>query len=173
VGGRRIIDRVNESLRAVTSSRFLVSNSPGAGAWLPGVSSVTDARPERGSLVALHTALTEARGPVLVVAWDMPFVSPELLRRLVDATDEASAVIPEGPTGPEPLCAVYSPTCLPLIEASLDRGDFRLRSFVRALANVKVIRLDEVSRIGDPSRLFFNVNTVEDLVVAERMVAGA
>jgi molybdenum cofactor guanylyltransferase len=174
VGGRRIIDRVADALRAAVSELLLVSNSPGAAEWLPDVPTLADVRQERGSMVALHTALTCAGGPVVVVAWDMPFIDPGLLTHIVHRARGAPyAVIPEGPSGLEPFCAVYQPACLPLLEAALDAGDFRLRAFLRALPAATVMPLSEISPFGDPRRLFFNVNTPLDLDIAERLASSA
>ncbi len=184
MGGERIIDRVVGALSAVTSSLLLVSNAPDASTWLPGVRTVPDVRPERGSLVALHTALHTAGDSVLVVAWDMPFVSAALLRRIVAEGGDSLATIPEGATGLEPFCASYSPSCLPSLDAALDRGDFGVRAFLDQLSQlaqnaplaplaphtpVRVLPRHVVAEYGDPSRLFFNVNTLDDLAVAERM----
>jgi molybdopterin-guanine dinucleotide biosynthesis protein A len=173
VGGARIIDRVAASLRAAVSELMLVSNASDATEWLPLVSVRGDVRPERGSLVGIHTALTCARRDVLVVAWDMPFVSPVLLQLIRDrAHSSAVAVIPEGPSGLEPLCALYTPDCLPIIEAALDAGDLRLSNMIACLPSVERIPARDVERLGNPSELFFNVNSPDDLAIAEAMHAA-
>jgi molybdopterin-guanine dinucleotide biosynthesis protein A len=172
VGGTRIIDRVASTLSAVTPESILVANAPDAAMWLPGLRVVPDLRPERGSLVGIHTALAATTGDVLVVAWDMPFLSSDLLRHLVAASDSASAVFPAGPRGPEPFCAVYKHAVLPIIEDSITRGDLRLTALIERLPKPVTIPLSEVSRFGDPARLFYNVNTAEDLAEAERMARG-
>lgn len=172
VGGTRIIDRVAAALRAAVSDLILISNAPDATAWLPGVPVHNDVRSERGSLVGIHTSLTYARQDVLVVAWDMPFLSPLLLRLIRDrAHDAALAVIPEGPSGPEPFCALYTRDCLPIVEAALDAGDLRLSNLIACLPRIERIDARDVERFGDPSALFFNVNSPEDLVIAEAMHA--
>ena len=170
VGGIRIIDRVAAALRRVVADVALIANDPEAELWLSGVPVHRDERAERGSLVGLETAVRHAHGPVLVVAWDMPFVAPELLTLIVTSlTARASAVVPDGPLGPEPMCALYSPRCLPPIERALNRGDLRLESLVAQLPEVVRIPLDRVAAAGDPARLFFNVNDQADLEVARQM----
>ena len=175
VGGIRIIDRVAGALRSVTPQLILVSNAPDASSWLGGADVVRDARSERGSLVGLHTALSNvpahAEGAI-VVAWDMPFVTPDLFTLLASAPAETFAAIPDGPRGPEPMCAYYSRRCLPAIESALDSGDLKLAALVARLANVRRITATELSRVGDPARLFFNVNSPADLALAESMTAA-
>lgn len=82
VGGHRIIDRVASSLSAVCDSLLLIANAPDAGEWLPGIRCERDVQRGEGSLGGLHAALTHAATPVIVVAWDMPFVPSALLREL-------------------------------------------------------------------------------------------
>lgn len=170
VGGERIIDRVAAALRTVVSNVVLIANDPDAARWLPGTTVHHDERTERGSLVGLETAVRRAGGPVLVVAWDMPFVEPELLALIASGlTPRVNAVVPEGPRGPEPMCAVYTPECLPAIEHALAFRDLRLGSLVAGLPGLVRIPLDRVTAVGDPTRLFFNVNDEADLELAERM----
>ncbi|HEY2025833.1 MAG TPA: molybdenum cofactor guanylyltransferase [Gemmatimonadaceae bacterium] len=174
VGGLRMIDRVATALGSVSSEMIVVSNMGGAADWLPGVNAVADLRPERGSLVGIHTALAHARETVLVVAWDMPFVNAELLRLIHDRSVTASfAAVPDGPFGPEAFCAAYGTACLPFIEAALDEGDFRLSTLLGRLPSVDHIANEAVRRAGDPARLFFNVNDAADLARAERLAGSA
>jgi molybdopterin-guanine dinucleotide biosynthesis protein A len=165
---------VASAIRAVTPDIVLVANSRDAEHWLPGVPVHRDARPERGSVVGVHTAIEAVRaGDVaLVVAWDMPFVSTGLLELLAGlALKGASAAFPEGPTGPEPFCAAYTAACLTDIDHAIVRGDFRMSGVVARLPNAARVGLKEVRRFGDPARLFFNVNTAADLETAERVAA--
>ena len=170
VAGVRIIDRVAAALRQVAKNVALIANDPNADRWLSGVPVHRDERQERGSLVGLETALRHAGGPVLVVAWDMPFVTPELLTLIVSSrTVRASAVVPEGPLGPEPMCALYTSRCLTPIERALDRGDLRLGLLIAQLPEIVRIPLDRVAAAGDPARLFFNVNDQADLDLAQQL----
>ena len=172
VGGIRIIDRVAAALSAVTSELVVVSNAPDANRWIAGVRAFGDVRPERGSLVGIHTALSCARGDVLVVAWDMPFVSTELLALICGRRGAAAAVIPESPSGHEPFCALYTTACLPIIEAALDAGDLRLSRVLARLPSIETISMSEIGAIGDPATLLFNVNTPNDLARAEAIAGG-
>ena len=172
VGGRRVIDRVADALAGAADELLLIANDPAAHAWLPGVPMAADVRPGLGSLGGIHAAIVRAGGPVLVVAWDMPFVPAALLRALREAGARADAAVPESGSrrGLEPLCAYYSTACVPAIERRLDANDMRVVSFFE---DVRVERLPEadVRQFGDPSILFMNVNTPDDLALAERHAA--
>lgn len=173
VGGVRIVDRVATALGAVTDSLLLVANDPAAASWLPGVRVAGDVLEDQGSLGGIHAALHHAGGPVLVVAWDMPFVPPELLSALRGLGASADAVVPESDSrrGVEPLCAWYAPACRPAIERRLAQGDRRVVSF---FDDVRLSRLpaEAVRRYGDPAWLFMNVNAPDELLRAQSHAAS-
>jgi molybdopterin-guanine dinucleotide biosynthesis protein A len=172
VGGRRVIDRVADALREAADDLLLIANDPDARAWLPDVPIAGDVRTNCGSLGGIHAAIVRAGQPVLVVAWDMPFVPSALLRTLRDGAARADAVLPESGSrrGLEPLCAYYSPACVPAIERRLDANDMRVVSFFEEV-RIERVPEREVRRFGDPAVLFMNVNTPDDLALAERHAA--
>jgi molybdopterin-guanine dinucleotide biosynthesis protein A len=171
LGGRRILDRVVDALtQAVGAAPLLVANAPEAPSWRPDLSAVPDRRPGTGSLGGIYTAVVAAPEPVLCVAWDMPFVTVDLLRALIAGAPAYDAFLPEsdGRRGVEPLCAVYGPACGLAIARCLDGGDLRAIAF-HGDVRVGRLPLDAVRVFGDPAELFFNVNTPEDLERAEGM----
>ena len=152
---------------------MLITSVANASTWLPGVKVIPDAWRKQGSLVGIHTALTFARSPILLVAWDMPFVTRDLFSLLCDrSTASQYATIPHGATTLEPFCAVYTPECLPVIEERLAADDLRLANMLDRLPSFEKIEVSDIARVGDPIRLFFNVNTAEDLAIAEVMAAA-
>ena len=173
VAGRRVIDRVADALTEVTDDLLLIANDPAADCWLPGVRTEADVRPGCGSLGGIHAALWHARSPVVLVAWDMPFVPAALLRALREHGADADAVVPSSGSrrGVEPLCAYYTPACLAPIEQRLDAHDLRVVSFYESV-RVRALAPDDVARFGDPVRLFHNINTPSDLELAERDAAS-
>lgn len=167
VGGRRIIDRVAAALRLVTDDLLLIANADEAATWLPDVRTERDVRVGAGALGGLHAALSHAAQDIVLVAWDMPFVSAALLgeMRRVGEHEGVDAVLPESDgsrRGVEPLCAWYSQRCLPAVEATLDSGDLRVIGF-HDRVRLQRLPLARVTDFGDPSRLFANVNTRDDL----------
>lgn len=181
VGGERMIDRVAKALRAVTDDLLLIANDPDAAAWSPGLRVAGDVRAGEGALGGLHAALTHAGGDIVLVAWDMPFVSASLLGAMRargegdGARLGADAVLPESDgsrRGVEPLCAWYSARCLPAVTAALDAGDRRVIAFHDAVRTVR-LGIDEVRAFGDPARLFANVNSPDELAAAEGIALGS
>ena len=178
VGGRRILDRLVDTMReALGGLPLLVANSPDAAGWRPDLRVVADRRTGLGTLGGLYTAVIQAPAPVVCVAWDMPFVPAALLRALAAGLEGEGGTggrydvcLPAsgGRRGMEPLCAAYGPASGPAMAAALDRSDLRAIGFHQDV-RVKVLSDAEIRGFGDPERIFFNVNTADDLVRANGM----
>jgi molybdopterin-guanine dinucleotide biosynthesis protein A len=173
VGGIRILDRLVLAFReALGSLPLLVANAPDARAWYPGLRVVGDRMPGGGSLAGLHTAVLEAPAPVVAVAWDMPFVPAGLIAALALGLKTADVAIPAsgGRRGVEPLCAGYGPATGPAMAAAIERGDLRAIGF-HPTVRVRVLPESELEGFGELERMFFNVNSPDDLVRANGMVS--
>ena len=174
VGGERVIDRVAAALRRTTDELLLVANDRAADGWLPGIRRIPDVLRDRGPLGGVHAALAESADPVLVVAWDMPFVTRELLAELRRrGRGGYAAVVPESAVGRlEPACALYTPECRYALEAWLSGGGSGAAAFLAQCPGAYVVSVEEVRRFGDPARLFFNVNTPAALEQAEALATA-
>jgi molybdopterin-guanine dinucleotide biosynthesis protein A len=171
VGGKRILDRLIEACgQAFGGAPLLVANASDAPGWRPGLRVVPDATPGGGVLAGLHSAVLAAPAPVVCVAWDMPFVPAGLLAALAEGLAEHDACLPAsgGRRGVEPLCAAYGPACAGPMADALARGDLRAIAFHGGI-RVRILAEEQVRRHGDPARLFFNVNTADDLALANGM----
>jgi molybdopterin-guanine dinucleotide biosynthesis protein A len=169
VGGQRILDTLVERFEAALGQKpLLVANDPSAPGWRPDLRVVPDLRPGLGALSGLYTAVRLGPAPVVVVAWDMPFVPAGLIQALAEGLSLADACLPQsgGPRGLEPMCAGYGPACAEPMAAALDAGDLRAIAF-HSRIKVGILTAERVRAFGDPSVLFFNVNTSEDLAEAD------
>lgn len=169
--GRPLIRRVIERLTPLADELIVTTNRPNDYRFLD-LRLVPDLKPGRGALGGLYTAIASASHTmVAVVACDMPFASPSLLRaasRLL-IEEEADVVIPRSKEGYEPLHAVYRrETCMPAIEAAIAADQWKVIAW---FPQVKVRTLSPAEiRMHDPSNLaFWNVNTPEEFTRAEEI----
>jgi molybdopterin-guanine dinucleotide biosynthesis protein A len=126
-------------------------------------------------MAGVEAALSRGRD-ALVVAWDMPFVTPLLLQALIHEAivHDADVTVPESdsPYGFEPFCAHYSVRVRPSLAKFFDGGGGAARDFLGQIPRVHRIPISAVEKLGDPRRLFFSVNTPDDLERARAMAAS-
>lgn len=171
VGQSRIIDRVHAALAATCSRVILLANAPEADRWLPDIEVVRDRQPGAGPLAGLDAALRAAAGDdVLLVAWDMPFVTAPVLETITRSGRGFDAVVPSVPSagGLQPTCAWYAAAVAPVVEAHLGRGHRAMRELLAAV-RVAIIGEAALRELGEPADLFMNVNDPAELERATRL----
>jgi molybdopterin-guanine dinucleotide biosynthesis protein A len=168
VNGRRIIERVVAAIDGVVDDVLVVTNTPELYRFL-GLPMVPDAHPGGGSLGGTYSGLRAATGDAaFTVACDMPFLSPDVARLVVERAALADVVIPRVGDQLETMHASYRKTCLPHMEAQLRGGRLKIVGF---FSGVTVLEIDEaeVARHGDPAVVFMNVNTPAELARARSL----
>lgn len=104
-----------------------------------------------------------------VMACDMPFPQPDLIKLLLERCDDHDVVVPQCGGEVEPLFAVYSKNCLPIIFDQMEKGDLKIRKVFERLRAAKVGE-KEIDKV-DPEHLsFLNINTEEDLKKAQTLM---
>jgi molybdopterin-guanine dinucleotide biosynthesis protein A len=117
----------------------------------------------------IAAALERAAGrPVLAIACDMPLVAPGLLLHLAQRTE--ALVVPRAGGRLHPLCARYEGSVQGQFEYAVFAGT-ALHEVVAAL-DPAIVQEPELATFGDPEEILFNVNTREDLALAERLLRG-
>ena len=116
----------------------------------------------QGALAGIHSGVKHALNDhVFVVGCDMPFVLPELVRKICASADQGDLILPISSSGHEPLHALYGKSCLRAMEQVLDAGQKRIMRFFNQV-KVTEIPPSELQRI-DPQELSFrNINTPEE-----------
>jgi molybdopterin-guanine dinucleotide biosynthesis protein A len=133
---------------------------------------VTDIFPVRSSLTGIHAGLFYMQNPfAFFSACDTPFLKRELVETLVEQIENNTDIImPETAAGFEPLCAIYSKRCLKQAEQHLKENKFKIQWAFRG-HRIKYIPVSVLLQ-KDPELIsFFNINTPQDLVRAEELIA--
>jgi molybdopterin-guanine dinucleotide biosynthesis protein A len=170
LGGRRIIERVVDAVGAVLSDLIVVTNTPDTYAFLR-LPMVPDVYPGGGSLGGIYSGLRAASGAAaFTVACDMPFLAPDVVRLVVGRAADGDVVVPRVGGQFETLHAVYGPRCLAAMEAQIATGRLKITGF---FSDVRVVEIPEadIAGLADPSIVFMNVNTPEDLARARALAA--
>jgi molybdenum cofactor guanylyltransferase len=118
-----------------------------------------------GPLVGVYTALQHSSHPRLAVsACDMPLLTNAYWSFLLDFPGDV--VIPQNKHGQvEPLAALYSQNCLPIIAKAIATGQFKLSTWhSNTTLNVHIIEWQTITpRFGE--NIFFNANTAVELAM--------
>jgi molybdopterin-guanine dinucleotide biosynthesis protein A len=158
--GGRLVESVARAVELAAGSAVLVGNPRVYEHF--GYPAIPDLYPGAGPLGAIVTALHHSSADWnLVAACDMPELSGEFLRFLINTAEGgpgADALVPAGPSGRlEPLCAVYHRRSRAALERALERGDRSVRGALEKLRPA-VVAVPEVTP-------FQNVNTPEEWAV--------
>ncbi|MDN5293175.1 MAG: molybdenum cofactor guanylyltransferase [Eubacteriales bacterium] len=167
---RPLIEIIREKVAAVAAEVIIVTNDPTAYLEVAADQIVTDLIPRRGPLGGIHAGVEAASfSAIFVTACDMPFITPSLINLLCQKMEEteAEAVVPFWQEKWQPLCALYHKSCLPAVERCLKEARLKVTSFYPSI-RVQPLTEDEIATVGDPQRLFFNVNRPEDWELARR-----
>ena len=161
VQGQPLVARIADRLRSISDDVMLVGNRlerfAGVGARL-----VPDEIAGLGVVGGLVTSLRQARHPyVFVVACDMPFLDPAVIRFLASLADGHDVVIPQVGGILQPMHAVYGQSALPAIERLVAAGDACPLNFLPEI-RMRTVDEDELKPIDPQLRSFFNVNRRRD-----------
>jgi molybdopterin-guanine dinucleotide biosynthesis protein A len=169
IGGKYLIERVIDSLSQLGDDIIVVTAAPNQLSDL-NVEKVLDTYPRTGAKVGLCTGINAATSFYsLVVACDMPFLNIDLLHYLLDAVHGFDAVIPRIGDKIEPLHAVYSKNCIPILDEHISKGKLKISDLFKEI-NVRYVEVDEIERY-DPQHLsLFNINSEADLKRAKTLI---
>jgi molybdopterin-guanine dinucleotide biosynthesis protein A len=159
--GQTLLERSARLLGACCEEVFVSCRDPRI--VPPGLTVLEDETERVGPLGGITTALRHLGGPVFALACDLPFME----RRFLDALIQAREARPEPclmtaweqrDTGfIEALVAIYEPAALPLFEAGIAAGHFKLSRLIPPHLRHTLVYGPE------DSRFFFNVNYPQDL----------
>ncbi len=169
--GEPLVTRVAEKISPLFESLIIVANED-LGAVLPGVTVARDIYPGQGPLGGIHAGLAASQNEEnFVIACDMPFPSVAVIERIRVLRGTADVCLPETEKGLEPLCAVYSKSCLPHIERALRADRRRVTDFFGEV-EVRIVKREELEGLEGVDLAFLNVNTKEDLDMALQMATA-
>jgi len=158
---QRVVDRV-----AILSTEIIIATARGEAipcSSAVSMKTVADICPGKGPLAGIYSGLRASTSPrAIVVGCDMPFLSVSLLDYMSRISSTFDVIVPRIEDKVEPLCAVYSRSCLAPIQGLLGQNELRINELF-TMVRVRYIGEDEINRF-DPEHLsFFNVNGRADL----------
>jgi molybdopterin-guanine dinucleotide biosynthesis protein A len=167
--GQTLIERMLQVARKIAPEVAVVGD-PTKFAKLARV--VGDEFPNCGPLGGIHAALSSSSTDWnLILAVDVPFVTPAFLEFLIATSRESSATVTVVRTreGLQPLCAIYRRAFVSSAERALRNGHYKVDALFSE-SDLRVIDETELRASGFSAELFHNLNTPEDLSRANRSI---
>jgi len=139
-----------------------------------GLKVVEDILDAQSPLSGIHAGLASISTEyAFCVGCDTPFMKKGVVEILKHAVEpEADVIVPFSGTYYQPLCAVYSKRCVPIIEDQLKKGDMKVDHLFDRL-NVKTVSYDTFKQVDPDLVSFFNINASSDLRLAEKRLADS
>ncbi|MGA9544273.1 MAG: molybdenum cofactor guanylyltransferase [Candidatus Sulfotelmatobacter sp.] len=166
--GRTLLTRALDLARSVASGVWIVGSKEKFAGFAPVVEDVfRDCGPLGGIHAALLGSSTELN---LMLAVDMPFVSPAFVEYLITqarSAPDSVVIVPRSDGRRQPLCAIYRREFAAVAERALRGRQNRIDRLFDEI-QIRVIEQEELEGAGFPSALFRNLNTPEELEAEKR-----
>jgi molybdenum cofactor guanylyltransferase len=173
VGGAALLDRCVVAMREQFSEVLIITAQDSLPLEGRGCPVYQDLIAQCGSLGGLYTGLRMAsHGRVFVVACDMPFLKPELIRWFLTRDPQADVVMGRVAGRLQPMHALYGKNALPCLERMARAGRLKIQDMVlEPSLRTTIVDASEWAHLDPESQSFRNVNTPADLEAARAEAA--
>ena len=164
--GCTLLDRALEVARSTAADVRIVGDAAKFSGFAPVVEDIfRDCGPLGGIHAALRASATDLN---VMLAVDVPFVSPALLEYLIERARGSPAPVTavHASGGWQPLCAVYRREFADAAEQALRKGQYKIDALF--VGRVQKIEESELKVEGFSIELFRNLNTPEELENARK-----
>lgn len=165
ISDRSVISIIIEKFESVFNEIMIISNEPEFYQHL-GLPIYADIYPRMGPVAGIHSALYySSNESVFVTGCDVPFMNMDLVRMMISRLEDYDSVVPQIDGLLQPLTAVYSRKCLPILTNCLESKRVKLIRIFEEL-NALMITRDEIEKYGVVEEMFLNVNDIDALNLA-------
>ena len=165
LGGKTLIEHVLNTAAPLSLPTFIIGETETYTHL--GLPVHPDHHPDLGPIGGLYTALVTALCPVLLLACDQPFLTPQFLHYILSRRGDHQALVPHTDEGSQPLCALYESACLGVVESAITAKSLSMRSLLRKL-DLLTISTGDWQPYDEQGLLFANLNTPEEFEHAQR-----
>ncbi|MQG07301.1 MAG: molybdenum cofactor guanylyltransferase [SAR202 cluster bacterium] len=139
--------------------------------FLKNVKFAIDEYNNSGSLGGIYTGLLKANNEKsIVVACDMPFISPSIISLMISKIKSSiDIIIPETEGFKHSTHAIYSKSCIKVIKKNLDVNNLKISNIFN-MCKTEIISENEIYATEPYTKSFFNINNEKDLTKAKNII---
>jgi molybdopterin-guanine dinucleotide biosynthesis protein A len=168
IGGRPVIAALIDGLKALVNEIIIVTANPRKYTGFK-ASLVSDEIPDKGPLMGIYSGLKISSSKYnFIVACDMPFVKPSLIRYLIDCADGYDIIIPKIDGKFHPLFGIYSRGCIPVMQEMLKEDILKI-SVIFPKVKTHFLSRQELEKFDKGLVSLININTIEDMIKAKEI----
>ncbi|MDQ0271803.1 molybdenum cofactor guanylyltransferase [Cytobacillus purgationiresistens] len=170
IDGETVIEKIAKALKSITTEMIVVTNSPAQFRFLE-EELVTDRFKESGPLAGIEAGLNASSTEKnLIVACDMPFISPRLGECLLKQLDSYDAAVPKIDDHLHPLFAAYRREIREEAELALRANELKIKWFLEKI-NTRILNENELQQLGFSNEDFalYNMNHPHEFAKAREL----
>lgn len=167
INGITVIEQIVNECKKITDHILIVTNNFADYQFLQ-LPMVEDKEKGKGPLAGIQAGLsTVSTEKNIVIACDMPFISAEIAKVLLEELTNYDACLPKINDQLHPLFAAYRKSCLHAVNQSLNDGQLRIRHFLNQV-RVKIKTEKELPSYFN--KAMFNMNNPQEYEEAKEMI---
>ncbi len=167
--GKTFLERVLHTVSQVTE-RFVLSVKHESDYPLLKVDKVPDLIEGVGPMGGLYSCFKKLKAEtLLLVACDMPLLSPQLIRFMLEFQCEEPIIVPEAGGRLHPLHSRYHRRLVPYIEKLIEENRFGMSELFKKVP-FKIISQTDIGNFVDLEQVLTNINTRNELAMLEKYV---
>jgi molybdopterin-guanine dinucleotide biosynthesis protein A len=165
IGEKALIRLVYDNIKEVFDDVIIISRLHNTIEGID-VPVLQDIVPFGNSMTGIVTALLYSETPyTFVVACDMPFLSTEAVKYVVNEATGEDIIIPKTKLGFEPLHAIYNRSCMAHLFRLIEYNRFKITGIL-PFVSVKALE-EQPCFFRKGISVFTNINTMKDLAMVE------
>src|SRR6056297_400207 len=166
INQKPMLVNIVEKLSPIFKKIYIIGDQKDKYEEIRGTVYLRDKIPDKGPLGGLYTGLSVSGSQYnYLQACDMPFVSQEYLRYMkghIISNKNYEAFIPEKNGYLEPFVGIYDKNIMDKILELIKKEKLNFDNLFEKI-KIKKIDEEEIAKIADTERIFFNINKKEDL----------
>ncbi len=162
--GKPMIQYIIEVLQQQFSSIQIISNVSGYTKF--GFPVISDLIKDTGPIGGIYTGLMQSSTDWnFFTACDMPFLEISVIEKLTASTGNFDCVVATVELQPEPLCALYNKSCIPVINEMISQKNYKLQDL---LGRLRITTINFNINPNNKSNPFRNLNTMKEFNLSEK-----